>query len=271
MTVIWRAGREYPCYNRFGMDILKSLQELGLNKNESLVYRELLKTGLTTAGPLVKTSKLHRQLVYLALERLQGMGLVTVLEKQRRKHFQASSPENLIKNIDRDRAVAEKLVPELQALQFLSKDRLEVKVLYGRKAFMESIYDVVESAERTDKVMRIVGGANSADVYRIVGDDYYSDYLAFYKKHRISKFLIAPENFSDAFREKFVNEPRAILKTLKTGLTSPTYTHMTPEMVMISVFGEEPVVIQIHNKAIARAHLDHFEILWNQAKPFLKE
>ena len=56
-----------------------------------------------------------------------------------------------------------------------------------------------------------------------------------------------------------------MLRTLKEGLSSPTYTRITQEMVAIEMYKPQIVVIQIYNKIIAQAYLDSFELLWKQA------
>ncbi len=249
------------------MNIQKSLEELGLNKNESTVYLGLLPLGRVTAGPLVRNTKLHRQIVYQSLERLKEIGLVTVVLKQRRQHFQACSPRNLTAFVERKSEIADKLLPILLALQAKSNDRLEVRVLNGQKGFFDNLQGIIESAARTDKAIRIIGGAKDSDFYAVLGD-LYDDYIRLLRKYGVKKQLIAPENFSKEFKKKFVNEKGSVLRTLASGLSSPTYTRITPEMVSIEIYSEEPTVIQIYNKATARGYLDHFELLWNQSKPY---
>jgi sugar-specific transcriptional regulator TrmB len=249
------------------MDLQKDLQEVGLSKNESAVYLSLLTIGQVTAGPIVRDTKLHRQLVYQALEQLKETGLVSVLVIRGRQHFQAASPRNLQTILDRKRDVVKNLVLELLARQVKSGDAVEARVLYGAKAFFDNLQDVVESAAKTDHLMRIIGGAKDSDFYRAIGDQ-YSDYVALLKRARVKKHLIAPENFSKEFKEKFAKESGNLLRTLTSGLTSPTYTRITPEMISIEIYAEEPTVIQIYNKATARGYLDHFKLLWSQSKPY---
>lgn len=247
------------------MNVQKSLEELGLHKNESTVYLELLPLGMVTAGPLVRRTKLHRQIVYQSLERLKEIGLVTVMLKQRRQHFQACSPRNLTAFVERKREVADKLLPILLALQAKANDRLEVRVLNGQKGFFDNLQDIITSAARTDKIIRIIGGAKDTDFYQALGD-LYNDYLQLLKKHNVKKQLIAPEHFSREFKEKFAHEKGSALRTLASGLSAPTYTRITAEMLSIEIYGEEPTVIQIYNKATARGYLEHFNLLWDQSR-----
>jgi hypothetical protein len=158
-------------------------------------------------------------------------------------------------------------MPELLARQVKTGDTVEARVLYGTKAFFDNLQDVIDSATRTDHVMRIIGGAKDSDFYRVIGDR-YDDYVKILKRTRVKKHLIAPENFSKKFKEKFAKEKGNLLRTITTGLTSPTYTRITPEMISIEIYAEAPTIIQIHNKATARGYLEHFSLLWAQSKPY---
>ena len=64
------------------MDYQKLLQQLGFNGNEIAVYMALLGLGMTQAGPIVKATKLHRMMVYTALDKLVQDGFATVVRKK---------------------------------------------------------------------------------------------------------------------------------------------------------------------------------------------
>jgi sugar-specific transcriptional regulator TrmB len=247
------------------MNTLPYLQNLGLSKNESTVYVELLKLGSTNAGPIVSNTKLHRQLVYEALDKLVGKKLASFVIKNNRKHFQAASPSSILKLIEEKEEMAKQIIPELTRLQTESVDRIEVRTLHGQKGFFDNLKDVVASAKRTDKIMRIIGGGKDLDFYTVVGNR-YQEYVDLLQKSKVKKYLIAPTSLSDEFKKKFAKEPGNILKTMDWGLSAPTYTRVTQEMVAIEIYTTNVTIIQIHNKAIAKSYLEHFELLWKQAK-----
>lgn len=88
-------------------------------------------------------------------------------------------------------------------------------------------------------------------------------------KFRINLLLpayIAPAPFSKIFRQKFALEKNTELCTLPHGLSSPTYTRITREMVTIEMLEPSVVIIQIRNKSVARAYLDAFNLLWKQLR-----
>ncbi len=91
------------------MDILKALEEFDITSNESKVYVELLKLGSTLTGPLVERTELHRQQVYQALRELEKQDLVTVVIKNNRKHFTASSPDRIRTALEQKAQLADQL------------------------------------------------------------------------------------------------------------------------------------------------------------------
>ncbi|MCB9798743.1 hypothetical protein H6758_03380 [Candidatus Nomurabacteria bacterium] len=115
--------------------------------------------------------------------------------------------------------------------------------------------------------MRILGGGKDADFYKFLGKN-YKEYLSLLQKHRVTKYAIGPSGYTNEFKHNFVREEGNKLRTMSVGLTTPTYTRITPEMVTLEIYGTDVTIIQIRNKAIAKSYLEHFNLLWKQATPF---
>ncbi|PIZ94242.1 MAG: hypothetical protein COX81_03970 [Candidatus Magasanikbacteria bacterium CG_4_10_14_0_2_um_filter_37_12] len=249
------------------MNLTPHLQTLGLSKNEAKVYIELLKLGQTNVGPVVSKTRLHRQLVYEALNKLVDKKLTSFVIKNNRKYFQAAPPVNILKLIEKKEELAKQILPELSKLQINSIDKIEIHTLYGQKGFFDNLAEVINSAHDTDGIIRIIGGAKDTDFYRTIGEK-YPDYVKLLEKKKVKKYLIAPDSSSEEFKQKFVTEKGSVLKTLVFGLSAPTYTRITQEMVSIEIYASDVTVIQIKNKAIAKGYLEHFQLLWGQADTY---
>lgn len=251
------------------MNIVETLQNLDLSRNEALVYTELLKRGLTNVGPIVNETRLHRQMVYEALKTLEEKGFTTYVIKNNRKHFQASNPNILLKREQEKQDQAKNVVAELLKIQSHAEDYIEVKTLYGSQSFFENLKIITESAARGDSIMRIIGGAPDKLFYETLGGK-YDNYTKLLANYNVKKYLISPTHSSDEFKQKFANEPGNILKTMDQGLYSPTYTRITNEMISIEIYTKTLVIVQIYNQAIAKGYREHFELLWKQAKEYKK-
>lgn len=243
--------------------LTNQLQDFGLTKNESHIYLTLLHLGNTTVGPIVEKTKIHRQAVYSALEKLVDMHLVSVVTIRNRKHYQASKPTVISDKLKQKQKEANALVQELLKIKSDGDVGIDVRISYGERAYFENLIDFIRSAHETDGIERIMGGADDSIVYSVIGPR-YKEYTYAAKKYNVQKHLIAAKEYSSAFKENFLKEKNTKMKTVPGALISPTYTRITPEMISIEVVSEdqEVMIVQIRNKAIAQAYLNHFNILW---------
>lgn len=246
---------------------INQLQEIGLSKNEAAVYSALLSLGLTTTGLIIQKTKLHGQLVYQALNQLTARDLVSYIIKRNRKYFQASNPDMLLNNIYKIENLTRSIIPNLKQLQKNRGDELQVKIMYGHEGFINNLQDVIASTARYDKTMRIIGGAAAKDFYRVIGD-WYQTYINLLERKKIAKWQISPDNTAAEFKEKFVREKNTILKIMPPAFSNITQTRITPEMATIEIYDVETVIIQIHNKAIAKSYRVYFDFLWKQGKNY---
>lgn len=245
----------------------RRLEDVGLAPNEALTYAALLELGLTTTGPIAKQTGLHSQLIYQALDNLIKKHLVSYIIKRNRKYFQASGPETLIDGIRQKEETARALIPELKKLQKKEKDPLQVKIMYGHEGFIANLRDVVESAARHDKIMRIIGGAAARDFYRVIGG-WYANYVDLLARKKVAKWQISPDSTSTEFKEKFAREANTVLKIMPPDFSSITQTRITPELTAIEIYGEETIIIQIWNKSAAAAYRAYFDFLWKQGRRY---
>ena len=248
------------------MPLQKQLERLHIPEREAKVYLELLKLGLTMVGPIVNKTKMHRMMVYQSLERLKDMRLASLLMKNGRQHWQATNPSIILDQVKKQELLAVDVVKQLELLRTSKADEVNVQILYGKQGLIENLESLLLSAGRTDKVMRIIGGASDRDFYELLGD-WHKRYVAMQKEQGVRKIALTPSGYSSRFNEH--NDPKLKneLGEIKEGLSSPTFTRMTREAVSIEVYGSsEPVIIQIRNTDIANAYIEKFDLLYKAAK-----
>ncbi len=248
------------------IEIQEVLKSVGLSENETKVYISLLKHGQTQAGRIVKDTKLHRMVVYNALEKLIQERLAQMTRKKSIQLFQATNPQILSEKTFKLHESVKSILPELEKLRHYTASQVEVRTMSGREGFITNLQEIIASVSRQkDKTMRIIGGGKDTGFYSIIGD-WYLNYVALLAKEKIVKKLIAPASYSSQFKKKFAAEPRTFLRTLSKGLSSPTYTRITQDMISFEMYEPEIIIIQIRNAAIASAYLDSFKLLWESAK-----
>ena len=70
----------------------KTLETLGLAKNEARIYETLLREGESTVGHISQKSEVYRRNVYDSLNRLMEKGLVFELIHTKENHYKAVDP-----------------------------------------------------------------------------------------------------------------------------------------------------------------------------------
>ncbi len=248
------------------MSLTQSLGNIGLGDYESEVYLALLRIGRTTAGPVIRQTGFHRQIVYTALERLKERGMVSFVIQNNRRQFSPIPPEDLLrKETERFRNFSS-IVPELKALQKKVSNQLHVETFVGANELLQSLLSAVDSAARTDGVIRIMAGNQGSEFYRVIGSR-YSEYVEYTRKKKVAKRLIVSPLTVQQYHDRFLKEPRAQMRVHDTGFSLQTYTLITAEMMDLAVMGDDIVTTRIWNKTIAKSYVEHFEGLWKSGKP----
>src|SRR3989344_8718342 len=89
------------------------LEDIGMTQGEIKVYLALLELGETTAGFIKKKTKLQNSVVHLCLGNLIDKGMVSYVEKGRRKFYAATEPEHLLRFLDEKRRKLQEILPAL--------------------------------------------------------------------------------------------------------------------------------------------------------------
>lgn len=122
------------------MDILHTLQKLGLTKKEAQVYLTLLSLGKVTGYEVAKKSALDRSTTYFLLRSLRAKGLVLQAPHGSKQHFVAKNPQTFIDEKKEVLTSAEAILPQLmkmchhnhgpQTLHFEGEDCAKESLLY---------------------------------------------------------------------------------------------------------------------------------------------
>lgn len=246
------------------MELSAALQNIGLNAYESEVYLALLRLGRSTAGPIIRETKFHRQVVYTALERLESRGLLSFVMRNNRKNFSPLPPDDLLrKEMQRFRAFSS-AIPQLKSLQKTASKDLHMETFVGSAELLQSLLSATDSAARKDGLLRIMGGDRGSSLYGFLGAR-YSEYIDYVYTMGVSKRLIISPVSLEQYRDRFLKEPRAQMRIHEVGFSMPTFSLITQEFLDLGILTEEAVVVRIWNKAIAASYVEQFDSLWKIA------
>lgn len=110
------------------MQLVESLQSLGLNEKQAKVYLALLALGRASAYSVAAKSGLKKPTTYVVLGELVEKGLVAKVPRMRKQLFVARSPEEFFALAEERLRVAKQALPELMAMA--TRERPKVRTMF---------------------------------------------------------------------------------------------------------------------------------------------
>ncbi len=239
--------------------LYQNLQKVGLTPNQSTVYLKLSREGEAKAGELIKSTGLHRNLVYTALSELVDKKLISVSQIKGVAVYRALPPIQLLSAIHEKEAVAKDAIRELSSL---SKGSAQGIVVY------EGIDEIRQHERRTygnakvGSTLRFLGV--SPQWYDIMGPGVVEELADLQKQKKLHLKHIVPDVMA---------KDRTYAKTTK-GLTefkqNPLITSDTSctaimdDRIAIRSYIGSYFVVEIINSEIAKNYQRYFDFLWRQ-------
>jgi sugar-specific transcriptional regulator TrmB len=250
--------------------MLKQLRHIGLTEGEIKVYEAILSLGECTKTALAKRSGISPSNIYDVTNRLIEKGIVSKTEKNGVLHFSPAHPEHLLdflgqkkEEIKKEEELVHSLLPTLIEQFKEIKETTQVQVFNGWKGLQTVFEDAIRDSSPQDE--HCVFGASIGSVP--------SRADTFFLKHsriRARKGIRTKIIFNEEVRnrpqriEYYSQSPEHHVRFLKqtTNTEVMTYKHTTN----IIILTQEPLVIRVQSKEVTDSFIEHFKLLWEQAK-----
>lgn len=246
------------------------LRSLNLSEYESKVYLALLDLGESTTGPILSKSRINSGKIYLILESLQKKGLVTEVQKNNVRHFQAVDPRSIGKyldqaqnELDEKRDLYKSILPQLLSLSASSKSIPEVRIYTGYEG-MKSAFD--QEMVRYSKNKELL-------IYGIIDYDQHDQPLV-----RYFTSAIFPARESKKMRIKKIVSKNATRNVVEKGVAirfidyDSYFTYnIIEDLVILAIWSKEPIFITITSKEVSDGLRSSFNAIWGVAKTSLHE
>ncbi len=246
------------------MDIL-SLQEIGLNKNEAIIYSKLVHLGKVTAGELIKKTEFHRNIVYDNLEKLIDKGLISFVPEGKVKIFQLANPEMITeylekqqKSLNARKQIAVKIKKEIQKKYSLVKNEQGATIYRGVNGVKLVMKEILESGEN------YISLGAPIESNKIMGELYWENFAIKQRETKTHARLL----FNESLKEwkKQVSHKFNKIKYLTQKSESLTQTIVCRNKVVIVVWSEKPIITVINDIDVAKSYSSFFNFLWKSAK-----
>lgn len=242
----------------------KQLEELGLTKNESLIYLFLLKTGETTTGNIIKSTGIANSRVYESLNNLISKGIVSYNVQKQGKHFKAESPKKLLEIEEQRKKKILEIIPNLESLKNSSEKPTETAVYEGYEGFKTAFKKIIDDCP-SNKEIFILGFSEPKEKTESLRLFLSNMNLKSAKKKQKLK-VILERSVKQTLGKDREAEKYSEVKYLPEGYITPAAIDIFEDYTYIFLWEEKPFVFMIKNKFIAESFKQYFSLLWKLAK-----
>ncbi len=235
--------------------IQEALQELGLNRRESICYTALLELGSSKIGAIVKKTGIPSSKIYEILDKLINRGLVSYVKIGKIKHYQASDPKTLLNYIDEKKKKIEEILPQLLLKQKLSTKQ-SVEMFEGQKALFSLFTNLIKDAKAKEQYLIFsINEENKNDAANL----FFKNLAVRRKEKKLDVRLL--KNVKHYKKEKHTK-----LKLKYTEFNLPQGITIFRNTVVILSWVESPIAIKIESETISNQLREFFLGQWKIAK-----
>lgn len=243
--------------------ILKQLTSFGFTDNESILYIYLLQKGKESGGSKIALGTgLHRQYVYIALEKLLKLNLVEAVVHGKQKKYKARPPNELEKISKKRMLETSDLVLELNKMSTIGYEQ-DFEVLQGVEAIQQ--YEIDYAYECIAEEEEFIIGGHSEGFSNLMGE-FLDEYLHEKNKKRIKVFYLGNEKERTLYQEYIgvlPNQQYRFMQELPQGVAHMVIRNKS---VLFFSFLNPPLLYIIKSPVVAENYKQFFMMLWNMAK-----
>jgi len=249
------------------MDNTQTLKQLGLSEKQARIYLALLELGESPMTEIARKANLKRPTVYLIIDELIILGLCSELTKGKKKFYSAIHPRRLVEMTHFRNKQAEKLLPELVALQNTA-EKPKVRMLEGLEGMRTAYEEAYASLNNKEEGLWI----SNIDFL----EEKFPEVIKLYLKtlERLHnppiREIVQGGEISKNYIKRVVNLKKG--KNFKIRYVPPAYLFgytdqlIIGDKVMTFVLGKEIFVLIVESKDNAQTQRGIFELAWAGAE-----
>jgi len=244
-------------------NLLKNqLENIGFNKNESSVFLALLELGLSSSGPIIKKTGLHRNIVYETLNKLITKKIVAESDQRGVKHFKVLNINKILSEKEKEYNLAKEIVLKLEEIK--KRENIEIIVYEGEEGFQTALINAVNYIK--ERHSNLVMGAGGENFYKAMGDA-IKTYDKIRKKKNIFSKMIGYEYQRNEHKKSLTtNRPLVEFRYLPNNLFNPSGTVIFDDKILLQIYSSPPAVVEIKSKEVSESYKNYFNLLWEIAK-----
>lgn len=240
-------------------DVLKNLENFGLNETESKVYSALLITGGGSVNTIAEAAGIKRTTAYSTLDNLIKHGLARFDDFGLKRIAVPEDPERLKSILEEKQMKLSKTLPSLEALFNLKGNQSFIKYYKGLKA----IKPLYEKLIRDIKPNEDYYVLSNQKMWSEQDPAFFEDFSVRRGKLPIKLKMILEQN---EISQKYYDR-RAIynaeIKFLPSNVKIETNLVITPQRTLLQQLIHPIIALVIENKAFVTMHQEMFKLIWD--------
>jgi len=237
------------------------LKGLGLGKNEIKVYLTLYDVGgKGKAANLIKSTKLHPNLVYRALEELVDKKLVSKIEKNNIFYFEITAPDAIKELADEKIRLAQLAITALKNKQ--NETTRDIRIFEGIDG-LKNIHEKTLELSKGETVF-VLGGSKLTQTAEL--EKYWDAYHDRRIARGINFKILYDRTVLDMRVHKRARQALSEARFLPFNFDLPTWFEFFGDLVVIGVPGVDPLIFTFHSVEVVQSLKKFFDYLWEQDK-----
>lgn len=243
---------------------IKTLSKIGLSQKQAIVYTAMLQLGEAKITDIAKSANLKRPTVYLIIEELELLGLVSQLIKGKGKAYSAVHPKRISELLEFRKNRFQEILPDLVAKYKSSVDRPRIQMLEGMEALRQTYREALISLTQDNNEQLWISNFSSIieNFPDIVTE--YSRALNKFPKSNIREILFGKGSVEEWFKKINVkqskNHQTKHINDYNFG--GETDQLITDEKLYYFAIHPEPFVLIIESQEMAKTQKFLFENIW---------
>lgn len=240
------------------------LREIGLTEGEIRVYTSLISLGKSSTGAIMDKSGISSSKVYLILEKLIEKGLVSFIVENNVKKFQPANPNTIIEFIRKKKETLQELENKSQELvedinSMLGKYEEETAQVYrGFKGIETAFTRMVEETDEGEEHL----------FFSHAEEELAEEVVMFFKRikeKRLERKIKTRGIVHPRLKKAFQTQVKEKYYKIKFSEITPA-TPMTigKNSILMTLWGKEPMCIEIRSKRMVNKYKEHFEEIWEK-------
>ncbi|MBU1198753.1 MAG: hypothetical protein KKF46_06155 [Nanoarchaeota archaeon] len=248
---------------------VKTLETAGLTHAQAIIYLTLLELGQTKIGHIIEKTKLQSSVVHNNINKLIEKGLINFVMLGKIKQYSVADPEMFInyleeqkKKIDENKKQIQEIIPKLKSIKEHTKEKTEVEVYKGKRGFKTAFTEEYLKLEPKQNIPFLALPEEFHKTKEV--RDFFSkvNELAIEKKCTFQG--IGPQSIKLFWQKSYGKSKSYQLRYVEENF--PWDVTIFKDTILISLWGEENIIIKIKNKDFRDNALRYFNYKWKQAK-----